>query len=463
MRKLGKQQILNENEKKTRQKMYKRSAVTIIAMCLFLVGCGSQTTSENTNPAADNLSETSEPKETQKVAEQEKNSAEATEASEKDVAAEAETKESTGSNGTTTETLATNTPASPAWEETYKDDKKYYVSSDYLKENAEYYIGKVVVTVVEVGKVKSGYFKVSSGLTTAYEIDMADNEETDSLSKGKKVAIIGKVKDVSDIVEKVTILDSYILAVDDVSEYVEEINEQADKQKSYVQKKVETEQKKAVAAAQAEMDSYKNSCTWPDYNQVQRKPNKFKGTRTFIFGEVIQSLEGYFDTVSLRVQDGDGNVWWVEYCYDEEDDRILEGDYVQIFGECTGTTTYETTFGDTVTVPSIDARYVELSIEDTSISYEDDTSSQYESEYILPNSDNCYLTEADVSWMSSDMLRLARNEIYARHGRIFDSADLNQYFNSQSWYLGLYTANEFDESWLNKYEKANINLIKSYE
>ena len=65
--------------------------------------------------------------------------------------------------------------------------------------------------------------------------------------------------------------------------------------------------------------------------------------------------------------------------------------------------------------------------------------------------------------MSSDMLRLARNEIYARHGRIFDSADLNQYFNSQSWYLGLYTANEFDESWLNKYEKANINLIKSYE
>ena len=83
--------------------------------------------------------------------------------------------------------------------------------------------------------------------------------------------------------------------------------------------------------------------------------------------------------------------------------------------------------------------------------------------YILPGSDSCYLTEDDVNWMTSDMLRLARNEIYARHGRIFDSADLNEYFNSQSWYCGIYTAGEFDESWLNQYEKANINLIKSYE
>ena len=83
--------------------------------------------------------------------------------------------------------------------------------------------------------------------------------------------------------------------------------------------------------------------------------------------------------------------------------------------------------------------------------------------YILPGSDSGYLTDADVSWMDPDTLRLARNEIYARHGRIFDSADLNEYFNSQSWYCGIYTAGEFDESWLNQYEKANINLIKSYE
>ena len=102
-------------------------------------------------------------------------------------------------------------------------------------------------------------------------------------------------------------------------------------------------------------------------------------------------------------------------------------------------------------------------IDDTSWWFMDDESTQSDSSYILPNSDSCYLTDSDVSWMSSETLRLARNEIYARHGRIFDSADLNQYFNSQSWYTGLYTADEFNESWLNEYEKANINLIKSYE
>lgn len=86
-----------------------------------------------------------------------------------------------------------------------------------------------------------------------------------------------------------------------------------------------------------------------------------------------------------------------------------------------------------------------------------------EGDYILPYSDSSYLTAADVNWMSPDLLRLARNEIYARHGRIFDSADLSNYFNSQSWYTGLYTADEFSDDWLNAYEKENILLIQSYE
>ena len=98
--------------------------------------------------------------------------------------------------------------------------------------------------------------------------------------------------------------------------------------------------------------------------------------------------------------------------------------------------------------------------------YEDDTyEEEYEddSEYILPDSDSCYLSDSDVDWMSAETLRLARNEIYARNGWIFESEDLSEYFNAQSWYEGLYTKDEFDESWLNEYERANVDLIKSYE
>ncbi len=83
--------------------------------------------------------------------------------------------------------------------------------------------------------------------------------------------------------------------------------------------------------------------------------------------------------------------------------------------------------------------------------------------YILPDSDQRYYTENELSGLSEDQLRLARNEIYARHGRIFDAEDLREYFESQSWYQGTVSAADFSDSVLNDYEKANIQLIQSLE
>lgn len=87
-------------------------------------------------------------------------------------------------------------------------------------------------------------------------------------------------------------------------------------------------------------------------------------------------------------------------------------------------------------------------------------------EYIFPNSDKEYLTDADVSGLSKSELRLARNEILARHGRIFTSDDLKTYFESKSWYSGTVAPEEFDanmDSRLNDAERANIEMIKKYE
>ena len=84
-------------------------------------------------------------------------------------------------------------------------------------------------------------------------------------------------------------------------------------------------------------------------------------------------------------------------------------------------------------------------------------------EYILPDSSTRYLDVSEVNNMSKDELRLARNEIYAKHGRLFSSQDLIDYFNSMSWYNGYILAEEFDDSVLNEYEKANLELIKNIE
>lgn len=80
--------------------------------------------------------------------------------------------------------------------------------------------------------------------------------------------------------------------------------------------------------------------------------------------------------------------------------------------------------------------------------------------FIFPNSDSSYLSNTQVSALSDNDLQLAINEIYARRGRIFKDASLNAYFNSQSWYEGKYTAEEFEKNVkFNTYEQKNLQLL----
>lgn len=83
--------------------------------------------------------------------------------------------------------------------------------------------------------------------------------------------------------------------------------------------------------------------------------------------------------------------------------------------------------------------------------------------YILPDSSSKYLSTEDLKGLDASVLRLARNEIFARHGRLFQSEDLNRYFSSQSWYHGYISADQFHDSDLNEYEHYNLELIKSLE
>lgn len=88
-------------------------------------------------------------------------------------------------------------------------------------------------------------------------------------------------------------------------------------------------------------------------------------------------------------------------------------------------------------------------------------------EYIFPNSDTEYLTNSDVKILSTDKINLAKNELYARHGRKFEREDLQEYFEGCSWYNPVYTAKEWDEYgdsyFFNKYEIKNRNLLKKWE
>lgn len=85
------------------------------------------------------------------------------------------------------------------------------------------------------------------------------------------------------------------------------------------------------------------------------------------------------------------------------------------------------------------------------------------SEYILEGSDSGYLVKSDLFGMTKEECRLARNEIYARHGRIFEDEKLREYFEACEWYYPSIQPDDFKESMLNKYEVANRDLIIEYE
>ncbi len=86
-----------------------------------------------------------------------------------------------------------------------------------------------------------------------------------------------------------------------------------------------------------------------------------------------------------------------------------------------------------------------------------------ESRYILPDSDSVYLSRSDLEGLTQEECRLARNELYARHGRKFDDEGLQDYFNAKDWYTGTIDPADFSDSVLNDFEMANRDLLVLYE
>ena len=80
---------------------------------------------------------------------------------------------------------------------------------------------------------------------------------------------------------------------------------------------------------------------------------------------------------------------------------------------------------------------------------------------LFPQTAERYFTAEDFADCSEDILKLAKNEIYARHGRMFLDREIYKYFLTRMWYEPTYAPEEFDESCLNEYEKANIELLVS--
>lgn len=86
-----------------------------------------------------------------------------------------------------------------------------------------------------------------------------------------------------------------------------------------------------------------------------------------------------------------------------------------------------------------------------------------EQEYIFPDTDKELLTEEDVKDLPAQLLAYGRYEILAKHGELFESEELKDYFGTQKWYFGFLADEKEVEGLLNDYEKKNLDFLKKQE
>lgn len=74
-------------------------------------------------------------------------------------------------------------------------------------------------------------------------------------------------------------------------------------------------------------------------------------------------------------------------------------------------------------------------------------------------SDLVYMEEEDFKDYPPILLHIFKNEIYARHGYIFQNEDLNNYFRGMIWYTPQYEPGDFDVSVFNEIEVHNLDIL----
>lgn len=79
---------------------------------------------------------------------------------------------------------------------------------------------------------------------------------------------------------------------------------------------------------------------------------------------------------------------------------------------------------------------------------------------IYPQASERLLGREDVENLSGWELKIIRNEIFARHGYIFKTEEMRNYFKYEKWYVPMY---DNVDRMLTDVEKKNIELIKRYE
>lgn len=258
------------------------------------------------------------------------------------------------------EPVETATPAPTPNIQTAFDTTGYLLlDDDVLYEYGPYLTGQKVVTVIEVKDMDRDCLKATTAANDSFffsiTCDFKDQASIAGVQEGMRVTVAGTVVEsaISGISDTVNMEDCALIGLGEIADQLEA---DADGQRTVCQQLQADQEAQAAAAAQAEKTAYINGCETVSYDAVARNPDSYEGKHIQVRGKVVQVQEGWFNSVTIRLESS-GNTWYITYTRAEGESRILEGDVITAYGECSGVTSYTTVLGSKLTVPSMKMQY----------------------------------------------------------------------------------------------------------
>lgn len=234
------------------------------------------------------------------------------------------------------------------------------ISAELLYEYGQYMEGRKVVTVVKAAH--DSYKNRISGktegredaLTYSISCELSANIPEGVIKENDAVTVAGTIDKTTPLLSTVTLKGCSIIGKGEIAGEIKE----AESYYRDICERYKKAHEDAIAAAERdERESYIAECVAVSYSDVERNPDNYKKTKIKVSGSVEQVIEGWFNTVTLRVKDGDGNTWVISYLRQDGESRILEGDSITAYGECDGVTNVTNLLGQQMTYPSMSMKY----------------------------------------------------------------------------------------------------------
>lgn len=216
-------------------------------------------------------------------------------------------------------------------------DKKYLDKSDNTSKFKKIFRKEIIIPFV-IGLL-IGAFLFSSGDTSEYE-DQIAQQQTQIAEKDKKIKELqGKVDEAAPWFEMTA---------------AEQEKKEAELKAAKEAKEKEEAEKLAAEQKKKEEEEKKGYDTGITYSQLARTPDDYLAKKVKFSGKVVQVMEDG-DSIGIRLAvDGDyDNIILGTFDSSIISERILEDDYITVYGLSAGIYTYESTMGASISVPSM--------------------------------------------------------------------------------------------------------------